>query len=152
MWISRACKKSIDNWRSDLKSLAPGGDLSRIRISDVDPARHPVLHNLVTSFTKLAAGHAKINGNYKLAFIFENEAFTWGENEQLIDKSFFGNNFYVRYGNNIRDLRLIDCYINGNFKTQQEFAAMGLPITANVWLCLRGAMKAVKNYKKQTIC
>jgi hypothetical protein len=44
---------------------------------------------------------------------------------------------------------LIDCYNNGNFKTQQEFAAMGLPITANVWLCLRGAMKkAVKEYKK----
>jgi hypothetical protein len=44
---------------------------------------------------------------------------------------------------------LIDCYNNGNFKTQQEFAAMGLPISANVWFCLNGAIKkAVKKYKK----
>jgi hypothetical protein len=149
MWISRASKKSIDNWRFDLKNLAPGGDLSRIRVSDVDPVLHPVLHNLVSSFAKLVAGHAKINGNYKLSFIFENEAFTWGDTKRMLDRSFFGNNFYDRYHNNIRNLRLIDCYNNGNFKTQQEFAAMGLPISANVWLCLSGAIKkAVKKYKK----
>ena len=149
MWISRASKKCIDNWRVDLKNLAPGGDLSRIRISDVDPVRHPILHNLVGSFAKLVSGHAKINGNYKLAFIFENEAFTWGENEHMLDRAFFGLNFYERYRNNIRDLRLIDCYENGHFKTQQEFAAMGIPFSANVWFCLSGAIKkAVKKYKK----
>jgi hypothetical protein len=67
----------------------------------------------------------------------------------MMDRSFFGLNFYERYRNNIRDLRLIDCYNNGNFKTQQKFAAMGLPISANVWFCLSGAIKkAVKRYKK----
>jgi hypothetical protein len=48
---------------------------------------------------------------------------------------------------------LIDCYNNGAFKTQQEFAAMGLPISANVWFCLSGAIKkAVKKYKEQIGC
>jgi hypothetical protein len=113
------------------------------------PALHPVLHNLVSSFTKLVAGHAKINGNYKLAYIFENGAFTWGDNERMLDRAFFENNFYDRYQNNIRDLRLMDCFSNDRFKTQQEFAAMGLPLSANVWFCLSGAIKkAVKKYKK----
>jgi hypothetical protein len=123
MWISRANKKCIDNWRYNLKKLAPGGDISRIRISDVDPVRYPILCNILNSFSKLVTGHAKINGNYKLAYLYENGAFTWGETERLLDRAFFGQNFYEQYKNSIQGLRLIDCYQNGTFKTQQEFAA-----------------------------
>jgi hypothetical protein len=152
MWISRANKKCIDNWRFDLKKLAPNGDISRIRTSDVDPVRYPILYNIVSSFSKLVTGHAKINGNYKLAYLFENGAFTWGENERLIDRAFFGQNFYDRYADSIRGLRLIDCYQNGTFKTQQEFAAMGIPLNANMWLSLGGAVKkATKSYKKNDL-
>jgi hypothetical protein len=81
---------------------------------------------------------AKINGNY----ISENGAFTWGETERLLDRAFFGQNFYERYKNSIRGLRLIDCYQNGTFKTQQEFAAMGLPTYNSEYVAeLRGGCK-----------
>ncbi len=149
-WIVRAAKKNIDNWRYDLKTLAPNGDISRIRISDVNKTRHPLLHNLVRSFSKLAGAHSKINGNYKIAYIFENPAFTWGENSRMLDKPFFGAEFYLRYREKIQKLRLIDCYNGDNFKTIREFSEMGLPLQMNTWLCLRGALKNVKkkNYKK----
>ncbi len=87
VWITRAAKKRIENWRVDLFNLAPDGDVSRIRISDISKARNPVLHNLVVSYAKLVGAHAKINGNYKLAYVFENSASTWGEGERLLDKT-----------------------------------------------------------------
>ncbi len=60
MWISRACKKSIDNWRFDLKSLAPGGDLSRIRISDMDPALQlDILVCISDSYLRLTTAHTQ---------------------------------------------------------------------------------------------
>jgi hypothetical protein len=148
-WISRASKKCIDNWRYDLKKLSPNEDISKIRLSDVDKTQHPIIFNLVSAFTKLIENHAKVNGNYKLAYIFENGAFRFGENERLLDKSFFGAGFYTRYKNVIRNLRFCDCFEGQNFKTVEQFAQMGLPLSMNNWLCLRGALnKAKKNYKK----
>jgi hypothetical protein len=150
VWITRAAKKRIDNWRVDLCNLAPDGDVSRIRVSDISRIRNPVLYNLVFSYAKLVGAHAQINGNYKLAFIFENSAFTWGEGERLLDKTFFGQEFYLRYRERIRGLRFIDCYENDTFKTQRQFAEMGIPLNMNTWLLLRGALKkAKKGYKKQ---
>ncbi len=150
VWITRAAKKCIDNWRVDLYNLGPDGDVPRIRISDISKARNPVLHNLVVSYAKLVGAHAKINGNYKLAYIFENNAFTWGEGGRLLDKTFFGLEFYVRYRARIRGLRFIDCYDNDTFKSQMQFAEMGIPLNMNNWLLLRGALnKAKKNYKKK---
>jgi hypothetical protein len=67
----------------------------------------------------------------------------------MLDRSFFGAEFYLRYREKIRKLRLIDCYNDENFKTLREFSEMGLPLQMNTWLCLRGALKkAIKNYKK----
>jgi hypothetical protein len=41
VWIVRAAKKNIDNWRLDLKNLSPDGDVSRIRKSDIGTVRSP---------------------------------------------------------------------------------------------------------------
>ncbi len=141
----------IDNWRVDLFNLAPDGDVSRIRISDISKARNPVLHNLVASYAKLVGAHAKINGNYKLAYIFENSAFTWGEGVRLLDKTFFGQGFYVWYRARIRGLRFIDCYDNDTYKSQRQFAEMGLPLNMNNWLLLRGALNKAKKTTKNRI-
>jgi hypothetical protein len=150
VWIVRAAKKNIDNWRVDLKNLSPDGDVSRIRKTDVGTVRHPILHNIVTSFEKLVESHAKINGNYKIAYIFENRAFTWGGDNRLLDKVFFGADFYNRHKARIRNLRFADCYSNGNFKTLRQFVEMGLPLSMNTWLLLRGALsKAKNNYRKE---
>ncbi len=51
-WISHASKNCIDNWRYDLKKLSPAEDISRIRLTDLNQERHPILHNLVKSFTR----------------------------------------------------------------------------------------------------
>jgi hypothetical protein len=59
-FIVRASNKSIDNCRFHLKNLSPNGDISKIKISDVDAARHPVLFNLVSAFTNLVEKHAEI--------------------------------------------------------------------------------------------
>jgi hypothetical protein len=74
-WIARATKNCIDNWRFDLRSLAPDGDISRIRPMDLNRQTNPILHNLVSAFTGLVENHAKQNGNYWLSHIFENGAF-----------------------------------------------------------------------------
>ncbi len=148
-WIVRASKKCIDNWRFDLKNLSPNGNISKIRISDVDATRHPVLYNLVSAFTNLVEKHAKINGNYKLACIFENGAFRYGVNDRAIDRNFFGQAFYNRHKNAIRNLRFCDCYEGNSFKTLEQFAQMGLPLNMNNWLCLRGALKKARGaYRK----
>jgi hypothetical protein len=69
-WIVRASKKCIDNWRFDLKNLSPNGDISKIRTSDVDPNRHPVLHNLVTAFSILWKSMLKLmETTRRLAFL-----------------------------------------------------------------------------------
>jgi len=149
VWIVRAAKKCIDNWRWDLKNLAPDGDVSRIRISDINTVRHPILFNIVSSFSKLVGKHAKLNGNYKLAYIFENGAFTWGENNRLIDKNFFGAAFFNRHQARIRGLRFTDCYNEEEFKSMRDFADMGIPLNMNTWLLLRGAMRKAKTqYRK----
>jgi hypothetical protein len=87
---------------------------------------------------------------FRVAYMFENDAFTWGENDRLLDKNFFGRDFYERHKEKIRGLGLIDCYNNENFKTQAEFATMDLPLQTNTWLLLRGACrKAIRLYKKE---
>jgi hypothetical protein len=84
-----------------------------------------------------------------VAHIFENGAFTWGTEGKTIGKTFFGRDFYERYHEKIRSLRLMDCYREGNFKSLRDFADMGLPIKMNTWLCLSGvAKKAIRKYKK----
>jgi hypothetical protein len=105
---------------------------------------------MVSSFSKLVGSHAKINGNFWVTYIFENEAFTGGEHNKLLDKNFFGRAFYEMHKEKICGLRLIDCYNNDIFKTQGEFATMNFPVQTNTWLLLRGACKkAISLYKKQ---
>ena len=153
-WIKRALTKPIDNWRFDLKRLSPDGDITRLRCCDIDRQLHPILYNIVESFTKLAAEHAKLNGNYKSAFIFSNPAFTWGLNDSLICKRFFGRNLYDNHTQIIRGIRLIDCYSEdtGIYKTMEQFNDDGLPLTVTAWVNLRSVcIKAANTYKKNDI-
>jgi hypothetical protein len=51
-WIKRAISKNIDNWRYDLKSLAPGGNISLLHTHDVKKTDHPILYNMVNAFVE----------------------------------------------------------------------------------------------------
>jgi len=147
--IKRAHFKCIDKWRVDLKTLILDGDLTKIRMSDVEKEAHPILFGFISSFTDLISSHSKINGNYREAFVFENPAFTYGEDNRIIDKTLFGHEFFADYSTKIRCFRLIDCYTDENFKTLDEFANFGLPINQLAWLKLNGSMtKAKTQYKK----
>jgi len=116
-WIKRAHFKCIDNWRIDLKTLVSDGDITKIWFFDIEKNAHPILFGFISSFTDLIASHSKIGGNYREAFIFENPAFTYGEENRIVDKILFGHGFYEEYSVKIRDIRLIDCYNDENFKT-----------------------------------
>ena len=67
--------------------------------------------------------------------MFENDAFSL--NNQLIDKEFFGNAFYIRFKDNIRSLTFSSCFMGRRFKTQREFADAGLPLTPATWMRLQ---------------
>jgi hypothetical protein len=49
-WIKRAFSKNIDNWRYDLKMLAPDGELPLIHTFDVKKNEHLILYNFVAAF------------------------------------------------------------------------------------------------------
>jgi hypothetical protein len=58
-WIKRAHNKCIDNWRFDLKQLAPNRDISQIRKPDVDPYLHLILYNIVNSYCEFLPAFSK---------------------------------------------------------------------------------------------
>ena len=85
----------------------------------MDPVVNPILSNLVDSHTKFYGCFSKINGNYKEALVFENDAFSL--NNQLIDREFFGIAFYNRFKNNILSLTFSSCFMGRRFKTQRNY-------------------------------
>jgi hypothetical protein len=92
-WIARAWTNCCDNWRYDLKLLAPNHDISLIRTDDIDRIRHPILYNMVEAFEHLCHANTVINGNYKDSTIFNNPNFMVGlAPGSVIKKNFFGHN------------------------------------------------------------
>jgi hypothetical protein len=152
-WIKRATSNCIDNWRYDLKSLSPDGDVTLIRSCDLDPESHPILHNLVKSYETFVGEFSKHNGNYKLANIFCNPAFYHMNTNQLINKNFFGLAVYNQYAPQIRRLRFIDCFQeNGDFKDLASFRLSGITLTAASWMRLQTVMLSSRQrYKKPTV-
>ena len=149
-WIKRAHLKCIDNWRTDLTCLSPQGDVTKIRICDVDKSLHPVLHTIVSAYSKLLLPHGVQNGNYKKAFLFENPCFTWGDEKLPINRNLFGQTCYDNSRDKIRDLRLIDCFNGNTFKSREEFLQMGINMNQISWDNLRGGLlKSKKNNLKR---
>ena len=142
-WIHRANNLTIDNWRFDLANLAPDNNILLLRKSDINPIVHPILANLVTSYSDFNGKFSAVNGNYKEAYIFENDAFQFQNNK--IDVEFFGRNFYDRYKSKVRSLIFSSCYIGPRLKTVAEFAADGLPLTSVVWMRLQAALTHSRN-------
>ncbi len=89
-WIKRAISKNIDNWRYDLKSLAPGGEIALIHTHDVKKNEHPILYNMVAAFVELRNALCKKNSNFKNSPIFLNPNFVRsGLDGELLDIPFF---------------------------------------------------------------
>jgi hypothetical protein len=59
---------------------------------------------------------------------------------RLIDINFFGKMFYEANMEAIRKLTISDCFVEGNFKSLTDFAAMHLPLTCSLWMQIRSAV------------
>jgi hypothetical protein len=102
MWLLRAQKMRIDNWRVDLHTLAPLNNPLLIRASDLDKNRHPILFEICTAYKRFYTAFCKSDSNYKNAIIFKNPIFRDPETNLEIDINFFGPNFYNAHKNLIR--------------------------------------------------
>jgi len=114
-WIARAHKAPIDNWRYDLRALAPLNNILYARSSDTCVELNPVLFHLLSSFDNFVTAFNKRDQNYKLATIYDNSCFTTPDNRKL-DRVFFGNNLYIRNKNFIRTLTKYQGWANVLFK------------------------------------
>jgi hypothetical protein len=140
-WISRAFRIQNDNWRYDLKKLAPGNNILCIRPCDIDVNTHPILYSLVADYTNFYGKYCELNGNFRSAYIFDNQSFKVGPTfTGTVQKNTFGNNFYRLHEAAIRKLKFSDCFIEGIFKTPAEFAADGLPLLQAAWMSLRSCI------------
>ena len=75
-----------------MASAAPGNNIFLLRKCDLDPALYPITHNIVASYSKFYGAFSAVNGNYKEAYIFDNNAFNL--NGEPLGQDFFGVNFY----------------------------------------------------------
>jgi hypothetical protein len=138
MWISRAHRLQIDNWRYDLKEMSPNNNILQIRLCDVDRELHPILYEFVHDYSQFYGKFCGANSNYKEGYIFDNQSFMAGPDYRTTIKAgTFGRVFYNQYKNNIRALTFSDCFSEEGFKPIRDFANGGLPFTPAAWLSLR---------------
>ena len=142
-WIRRAELLTIDNWRYDLAHAAPLNNIFLIRKRDVDPLLNPILYNLVSSYCDFYSAFSAVKGNYKTAYIFDNDSFRL--NNEKIDLDFFGINFYNAHKPIIRSLTFSQCFMGPRMKTPGDFAADGLPLSPAVWMRLQAAILQSRN-------
>jgi hypothetical protein len=140
-WIKRAFSKNIDNWRYDLKCLSPAGDVTLIRKIDIDPYTHPILSNIVSAYETFLPAHTLKDKNYKKSQLFLNPAFVRSATDNgLLDIPFFTREIYDRSRDRIRSLIFDDCFLNGNFRTREQFTEIGLYLSGTVHLRLQSAV------------
>jgi hypothetical protein len=137
-WIQRARSLRIDNWRYDLRVLAPDNNITLIRPCDVDKVRHPILFNIATSYCSFVSEFTKINLNFRTVPFVDNPAIVRSPNDQrTLNKFFFGLEFYNSHRTALRKLTLNDCYVGDRFKTMDEFEIIGVPLTPLLWMRLQ---------------
>jgi hypothetical protein len=145
MWLSRAHRLQIDNWRYDLKFHSPGNNILLIRPCDIDANIHLILRGMVLDYQAFYSKFCAANGNYKRAYIFDNDCFKIGPAYTgNINRATFGNGFYERYKIKLRSLNYENCFFEGHFKTIPDFAADGLPFTPAAWMLLRSSILRAK--------
>jgi hypothetical protein len=144
-WIFRAHKNPIDNWRYDLHALSPNNNVLLLRSSDIARERNPVLFGLVLAYEKFYSSFSAAGGNYRNSYIFENSFFARTEiPHRLLNRQFFGVDFYNANKNIIHTLTFSDCFRNGHFKSLQEWQQDGCRLSINTWLGLRNAIMSSK--------
>jgi hypothetical protein len=143
-WIVRAYKFPIDNWRYDLHAVSPLNNVLLVKECDVNVARNPIIGTIVRSFEKIRLSLQK--KNIWDSEIFENRDLLIPVTNNVLNCAFFGRELYEGSKNEIRQLKLKECF-NGNvLKRCEDFNNMGIRLTRGQWFRLAGAILSWKNY------
>jgi hypothetical protein len=141
---------SIDNWRHDLKTLAPNNILLDIRPPDVSIRLNPVLYGIVRASTRLLGSFSQIGDNYLRSQFVDNPAFQRGPLDNApIDCAFFGATFYNRFKASLRGLTFEQCYNGGRYLSIEEYSGLGIIIAISVWMRLNLALSY--NHRKYSV-
>jgi hypothetical protein len=138
VWVTRAIKLPIDNWRYDLHLFSPQHNIFMIRPGDVDKVRYPILFGLTTAFCLVRSVLEK--KNIHGANIFENPNFLLPLRNYMLNAIFFTRESYLQNEASIRSLTLKECYNGNNVKSVNEFINIGIPLTVAKWLVFAGAI------------
>ena len=145
-WFSRAHSLCIDNWRYDLHANAYSNNIILAQAEDLDQAEHPILFHMVKNYNLFYARFTELNGNYKSAYIYNNEAFRFGpDGSELFNKRFFGLAFFEANQNRIRNLTFDDLFHDGRVRSLADFTASGLHLSVASWMRLQLAAISIRN-------
>jgi hypothetical protein len=110
-WIKRCSKKINDSWRWTLAS-ACRFDFSNLRPDSLLESDHPILKNILVSFTKMRDNYSTINENFCEALLVDNPLFLRAPPERrapvrgLVDRNLLGHAFYDTNKEKLLDLKL----------------------------------------------
>jgi hypothetical protein len=89
-WIKKASHSTIDNWRTDLRSVTYGNPL--IAGAALPGIRNmPILRDLACDYEKFAKCFYNSEGNFKDAFVLQNKFFSRNDNQVLTAATFTQN-------------------------------------------------------------
>jgi hypothetical protein len=139
LWLVRAYKLPIDNWRYDIIKLSPNFDVTLLRTCDVDKTCNPILFGMAKCFSEIVSKFSK--KNYFSAHFFDNDQFKIPGTNDNLTLQFFGRNVYEQNKGVIRRLTLKECLIDNRVKTRDEFENMGLQLSPALWFSFSNAIR-----------
>jgi len=148
-WVQRAFKYCIDNWRYDLKSSCPGGNIAVLRSSFLDQTTSPILFHMASCYEKFYASYCSVDNNFMTAYVYNNKFFARNRiTTETIDKDFFPREWFQGNSQLVMNLKLSDFFVNGRMVSRDRLAAGGLDLPAATWLSLQAAASLVWNRRR----
>jgi hypothetical protein len=140
-WVKRCHQHGADNWRNDLLTICYGNPFI-FSPEMVNPNRHPILHNIATSYDLFSSEYHDIGKNFMKAYIFKNKLFKRGiRDNNIVCENFFGRNNDFQYFAKIARIRLEDILIGQQMKSLDEINdSLDLNFTLAVYMRLSGAV------------
>jgi hypothetical protein len=151
-WVIKAKNAIRYNWQFDL-FIASHKNILNISTNDVDKALHPVLFQLIESYTRVKLCHESVASNFRLASIFNNPLFKRGPRDpRLLDYDFFSTlclnpNFCV-----ISSLTFTDLFVGNRLKTIGQLeVAFNSFLRHEPYILLRNALNYFKTAHRQDL-
>jgi exonuclease III len=152
-WLKRCSVTINDTWRWNLAS-ACNFNLDLVRLTDINPALYPATFCIVKSISSLQDSYWKLHENFLMAPVTDNCFFLRekpkrrARNAGILDRNFFGGDFYDQNKEALRELRLNKLIRNGRVIGHDLLIrTTGIPFNAAHYLNLQTACHfAVQKY------